>query len=332
MSVLSYLSNCEVLSTVTQEQDEATWLANRSRGIGGSDIGIIMGVNKYSSPRLLYLKKTGQYDEGEGISDESRERMYWGHILEPIVANEFEKRTGKKVVLSPATLRHKEHKHRLANIDRLIVDESGKPYGVLECKTADARMNRDWEEGEVPISYIYQLQWYLGITGLEYGAFAALIGGNKFHIIEVFRNDDLIEEMCLAADTFWNYNIMNLVQPELSGNDADTDYIKDQYGNVVKDSEVTLAEEEWNKLAEIVVTGKQQIKLLEKTVEEASNKLKEKLQDTELGYTTDYTVKWSPRVQRRVDTEVLKTEFPDVYNKVAKQISYRVFTVKGMRA
>jgi len=63
MDVLKYLTNCNILSTVTQEEDEKEWLANRTNGIGGSDVGAICGVNQYSSPRLIYLKKTGQYQD-----------------------------------------------------------------------------------------------------------------------------------------------------------------------------------------------------------------------------------------------------------------------------
>jgi putative phage-type endonuclease len=316
---------------VSQTEDEAQWLANRTKGIGGSEIGTICGVNKYSSARLLYFKKTGQYEDSESFSfsDESLERMSWGHKLEPIVADEFMQRTGKKVVICPATLRHKDHPWMIANVDRIIVDDEGKPVGILEVKTADARLLKDWEDGEIPMSYIYQLNWYLMILDLKYGAFAALIGGNRFVMIEVYRNEDLCKDMFEAGDRFWNYNVKSLISPELSGSDADSDFLKEQYGNVVKNSELMMVEEEYTELAQDIVDGKAQIKELEKRVAEATNKLKEKLQDTEIGYTADHIIKWSPRKQTRVDTDKLKTDFPEVYEACKKTTSYRVFTVKG---
>lgn len=328
---LTHFKNCEVLSTVSQDEDEAVWVANRSKGIGGSDIGTICGVNKYSSARLLYFKKTGQFQESEAFtfSDQSIERMAWGHKLEPIVADEYMKRTGNRVVICPATLQHKDHPWALANVDRIIVDNEGKPYGVLEVKTADARLLKDWEDGEIPTSYIYQLQWYLWITDLQYGCFAALVGGNRFVMIEVFRNDELLQnEMIPAADKFWNYNVKNLIEPELSGSDADSDFIKEIYGNVEKNSEVVLEDDEDNELANFIFEAKQQVKQLEKDIAEASNKLKEKLKDTEIGYTTDRTIKWSPRKQTRVDTDKFKSEYPEIYAKCTKTSAYRVFTVK----
>lgn len=324
--ILNYLTNCKVLSTVSQEADEETWLANRSKGIGGSEVGAICGVNKYSSPRLVYLKKTGQYDPE--FSDASRERMYWGHVLEPVVASEFERRTGKKVVVSPATLQHKDHPWALANIDRFIVDDNGVPYGILECKTADSRMLDDWAEGDVPVSYIYQLTWYLLITGLKYGAFACLVGGNKFFYYEVYFNDDLAEEIFQKANHFWNYNVKNAIEPDLIGNDADTEFVKEQHPDVDKNAEITLQDDEYNELAERIFHGKVKIKELEAEIDEAANRLKEKMGRNEIAYTTDHTIKWSARTANRVDTERLKVEFPDIYKKVIKASSYRVFTIK----
>jgi putative phage-type endonuclease len=329
MDVLAKLTNCKVFSTVSQETDENEWLAARSRGIGGSDVGAICGVSEYSSARLIYLKKTGQYEESIKSNEASRERMHFGHMLEPIVADEFARRTGKKIAVSPATLVHKDHPWALANIDRFIVDDEGNPIGVLECKTASEYMNDSWDEGALPMSYIYQLNWYLWITGLEYGAFACLVGGNKFYYYEVFRNDDLLNAVMIpTADRFWNYHVKNLVQPELSGSGADTEYVAENNKEVVKNSEITLSDDVMDELADTVIMCKAKIKELEKTMEEAANRIKDKMRENEIGYTSNHVVKWSPRKQTRVDTETLKTKYPEIYKNCVKEINFRVFTIK----
>lgn len=328
---LKKFDNCKVLSTVSQDDDEAQWLANRSKGIGGSDVGTICGVNPYSSARLLYFKKTGQYQDSESFefSEDSLERMSWGHKLEPIVADEFQRRTGKRVVICPATLQHKDHPWALANTDRIIVDENENPIGVLEVKTANSRLLKDWEEGDLPIYYLYQLQWYLWILDLEYGAFAALIGGNKFVMIEVYRNDELLRDTLIpSADTFWNYNVKNLIEPEMSGSEADGDFLKEQFGDVEKGSEVALPDDEHNELAEYIVDGKAKIKELTASVNKAIYALQDEMKTNEIGYTSDHIIKWSPRRQTRVDVDKLKIEYPEVYEACLKTITFRVFTVK----
>lgn len=330
MDVLKYLTNCNILSTVTQEEDEKEWLADRTKGIGGSDVGAICGVNKYSSARLVYLKKTGQYQDGEDeFSDAALERMHFGRMLEPIVANEYVRRTGNKVIVSPAMLAHKDYPWAIANVDRLIVDDKGIPYGILECKTASEYMDDAWSDGDIPISYLYQLNWYLWVTGLEYGVIACLVGGNKFYHYEVWRNDELLrDEIFPKVDRFWNYHVKNLIEPELSGTDADSESVANEYSEVIKGSEIVLEDETMNELAATVKECKAKVKELEATEKEAANRLKDALKNNEIGYTKDYIIKWSPRSQSRIDTIKLKEKYPAVYEDCLKRINFRVFTVK----
>lgn len=340
-NILDKLTNCRVFSTVRQEDDEAAWLAARTHGIGGSDVGAICGVSPFTSARQIYLKKTGQYDESINDSAASRERMHFGHMLEPIVADEYAKRalvdTNYKLVEIDATFAHKDHPWALANIDRLIIEvipqEDGSevivPVGILECKTTSEYMNEEWESGEILTSYIYQLNWYLWILGLEKGAFACLVGGNKFYHYEVYRNDDLLNNVIIpAAKSFWFDNVLALKEPEMQS--TDTEFANSTYSEVVKNSEIVFEDDSTNELAQTVFECKAKIKELNSVMEEAQNRLKDRLKENEIGYCKDYTVKWSPRSQMRVDTDKLKTEYPEVYEACKKKISFRAMTVKGV--
>lgn len=329
MDILKMLPNCTILSTVRQEDDEAAWCAARTRGIGGSDVGAICGVSPFTSARQVYLNKTGQYQDSLGLNEGSKERMHFGHVLEPVVADEYARRTGAKLATVDATLVHKDFPWALANIDRLILNEDGTVKGILECKTTSEYMNSEWESGEILMSYMYQLNWYLWVTGLTYGAFACLVGGNKFYYYEIFRNDELLEETIIpAAKSFWFENVLALKEPEMQH--TDTQFANAVYKSVVKNSEMTFIEDEVNDLARSIVDCKAKIKELEHIMEEAQNRIKDRLKDTEIGYTPDYIIKWSPRAQQRVDSEALKTNFPDVYNQCLKKIEFRVMTVKGL--
>lgn len=331
------LTNCKVFSTVKQEEDEKAWLAARTHGIGGSDVGAICGVSPFTSARQIYLKKTGQYEDSTQQSDASKERMHFGHMLEPIVADEYARRelegTNLKLVDIDATMQHKDHTWALANIDRLIVevqeDGTEKPVGILECKTTSEYMNDEWESGEILQSYIYQLNWYLWILGLEKGAFACLVGGNKFYSYEVYRNDELLNDTIIpAAKSFWFDNVLALKEPEMQS--TDKEFANEMYSTVVKNSEIVFEDDESNKLAETVFDCKAKIKELTTIMEEAQNRLKDRLKENEIGYCKDYTVKWSPRCQSRVDNDLLKTNYPEVYEACKKKVEFRVMTVKGV--
>jgi putative phage-type endonuclease len=333
--IITQLNNCKVVSTITQDENEKEWLHVRSNGIGGSDIGTICGVNKWSTPRLLYLKKTGQYKESyEKQDDGSVDRMRFGHLLEPIVAQEFEYRMNEngrniRIIEVKATFCHKDYKWALANVDRLIIDnETNKIIGVLECKTASEYLKEEWNEGDIPVSYLYQLNWYLWILGLNYGALACLVGGNKFYYYEVYRNDELIKEMLEKADKFWNYNVKNLIEPELDGSEASTRLVEKMNEDVEPNSEIILEDESVNEMANNLIKVKQEIKELEKIKKELENKLKEKIGNHEIAYTTDRVMKWKIHVQRRLDSKKLKKEMPDIYNAFLKEAIYRRFTIK----
>lgn len=336
MDALKYFTNCKVFSTVKQEDDEEGWLKARTRGIGGSDIGAICGVSPFTSARQIYLRKTGQYQDALEPNEAAKDRMHFGHLLEPIVADEFARRelvgefSNLKLISVGATLQHKDYPWALANIDRLIVDQDNKPWGILECKTTSEYMNEEWESGEILMSYVYQLNWYLWILGLERGCFACLVGGNKFYTYTIFRNDELINETMLpAAKKFWEENVLALKEPEMQA--TDTEFANSKYSTVIKNSEITLPDDETNELAHTVFDCKAKIKELEKIMAEAQNRIKDRLQDNEIGYTKDYTIKWSPRSQNRVDTEKLRTEFPEVYAQVQKRIEFRAMYVKGVQ-
>lgn len=330
MDILKRLTNCTVHSTVRQEDDEAAWLAARTKGIGGSDIGPICGVSPFTSARQVYLNKTDQFTEAMKPSEAAQERMRFGHLLEPIVADEFARRTKdeiKAIHTINATLCHKDFPWALANIDRLIEYADGT-LGILECKTTSEYNNDDWDRGDIMLTYIYQLNWYLWILGLEKGAFACLVGGNKFYHYDVWRNDELLNETIIpAAKSFWFDNVLKLQEPPMQA--SDTDFANTTYKSVVKNSEKVLDTDTANDLARTVFECKAQIKEITSTMEEAQNRLKDMLQDTEIGYTKDFVVKWSPRSQTRVDTAKLKKDFPEIYAQCQTKIEFRAMTVKG---
>lgn len=329
MEILKHLNTCKVHSAISQEENEKEWLRMRSKGIGGSDIGTICGVNGFSSPRQLYLKKTGQFEDPYEEGSAASERMMFGRLLEPVVADEYSRRSGKHVAKSPAILAHCDHPWALANLDRFIVDDTGKPYGVLECKTAGEFANSNWDDGELPESYLYQLQWYLWITGLEYGAIAALVGGNKFYYYEVFRDDELINTVLLPkAEYFWFENVLKLKQPELSHSEVDADLVANEFPVAKSKSEIVLAEETDDDLAETVFQCKKQIKELKKLEDEATNRLKEKIKDNEIAYTHNHVIKWSTVNQKRINLDKARETYPDIDVTCGEISAYRRFTVK----
>ncbi len=91
----------------TQDLSRESWLNVRKQGIGSSDAAAAVGLNPYQSQLELWMIKTGR-DANLPKPDPNDESspMYWGTILEPIVASNYSKRTGRKVRRINAVLQH----------------------------------------------------------------------------------------------------------------------------------------------------------------------------------------------------------------------------------
>jgi putative phage-type endonuclease len=155
----------------TSGMSHEEWLLQRRQGIGGSDAAAIMGISKFKTPFQVYLEKSG-----EVIETEESEFAYWGNQLEELVAKEFTARTGKKAHRRNAILSHPDYPWMTANLDRVVVGESA----LLECKTTNAYNYKEWQDDEIPESYIIQVQHYMAVTNFEKAYIACLIGGNRF--------------------------------------------------------------------------------------------------------------------------------------------------------
>ncbi|MEO1082423.1 MAG: YqaJ viral recombinase family protein [Pseudomonadota bacterium] len=203
-------------------------LQARRAGIGGSDIGAILGKNKYRTPLDVYLEKTGEKDPDDLSGNAAVE---WGIRLEDVIAEKFADDTGLKVRRNNRLLVGDEP-FMLANIDRGI---AGKPEGVkagLECKTSDPYAFRadEWGPGaefygrgdalevvqdddRVPDSYLFQCVWYMAITGADLWFLSVLVGGRDFRTYTIRRDDELIDIVKRVAGIFWREKVLARVPP-----------------------------------------------------------------------------------------------------------------------
>jgi len=181
------------------------WLAVRQHGIGSSDASAAIGLNPYKSPLELWLEKTGRGDRLPSVDPHDEESpLYWGTILEPIVAAHYTRRTGRRVRRINAVLQHPDPAlcWMLANIDREV---TGAPeVQILECKTAGIHGARLWKDG-VPEYVQLQVHHQLAVTGKQAADVAVLIGGQRLEIHRIERDAALIARLIELERQFWHY-------------------------------------------------------------------------------------------------------------------------------
>lgn len=206
----------------TRDLPRQDWLAVRKQGIGSSDAAAAVGLNPYQSPLELWLVKTHR-DGGLPFVDPNDETspMYWGHMLEHIVAAHYTKRTGNKVRRINAVLQHPDPDKvwMLANIDREIV--GAQDVQILECKTAGINGARLWRDG-VPAYVQIQVQHQLAVTGKSAADVAVLLGGQELRIHRIERDDALIGRLVPLERQFWDYVTSDTPPPADGSDSADT--------------------------------------------------------------------------------------------------------------
>jgi putative phage-type endonuclease len=187
----------------TKDLSRTEWLEVRKSGIGGSDAAAAIGLNPYMSPLELWLIKRGLDANLPGPNpDDTNEPVYWGTLLEPIVAASYTKQTGNRVRRINAVLRHPSIPFMLANIDREVIGVPG--VQILECKTAGEFGARLWREG-VPEYVLVQVQHQLAVTGKQAADVAVLICGQKLEVHRIERDDELIARLIPLEAAFWRY-------------------------------------------------------------------------------------------------------------------------------
>ncbi|KHK54105.1 endonuclease [Ralstonia sp. A12] len=187
----------------TTELSRADWLEVRRTGIGGSDAAAAVGLNPFKSQTELWLEKVGRAaDLPKPDPNDTSEPVFWGSMLEPIVAAAYTLKTGRRVRKVNAVLRHPEVPFMLANLDREVV---GVPdVHILECKTAGEFGARHWQDG-VPEYVQLQVQHQLAVTGKRAADVAVLLCGQQLAVYRIERDDELIARLIQLEGEFWRY-------------------------------------------------------------------------------------------------------------------------------
>ena len=200
------MGTCEIVAeTDTLTNADPRWHELRRAGLGGSDAPVLAGIPGRRSEYDLWLEKISESPPDVSDQGDNTPR-YWGHRLEPVMADEFSQRSGYEVVDVPLLLRSTAHPFMQANLDRMVLGADGTPLGPLEIKTT--RFDHEWERvGDilaVPARVQAQVMHYLAVTGYERSFVIVLIGGQRAEIAEIERTDNVIADLIDLEARFWD--------------------------------------------------------------------------------------------------------------------------------
>jgi len=186
---------------------------DRTKYIGGSDIGAILGLSKFRSALDVWMEKTGK--EVKALDSLP---LRFGSFAEEFVASEYARQTGVDLIHDESIYLHSQHSFMSAHIDRFVHGDgiAMAPTKILECKTANPFAQSDWGDigsDQVPMSYLCQCAWYQAITGIDEADLAVLFGNSDFRIYQIQRDKGLEDLLLDKATTFWDEYVLKDIPP-----------------------------------------------------------------------------------------------------------------------
>lgn len=259
--------------------------------LGGSEIATAAGLNKFSTPLQLWMRKTGR---DTSVIDNKHTRL--GKKMEQVVADTFleempQYKIAKKInstyqddVLDWATC---TPDYVLSDVDYGVDLWKEHANTLLEIKTSGVWARKEWEDGNAPDYAMIQLQWQMGICGVEKGYLAALIGGKDFYVKEVAYNKDVFAQLIELGHRFLEY-VKSDTPPDATYND-DMTFIKPREKTIELTGCLEMIKEFELLQFEISQTTAF-LKLKEQAKDTIKNKLIQQLGDANLGICGDYQI------------------------------------------
>lgn len=326
-----------ILLCDTAGMPEERWLECRAHGprgdieytLGGSDVAAVFGVSPWTTPLELWMIKKGRMKPKKS---DNADQLKMGHLLEPIIAYWYAQKSGNEFIEDTGLYQHADHPYALGNFDGRFRRPDGQK-GITEFKSTTYHKADAWADDAIPLYYELQLRYYLGIDDCELGDFACLWGTNPGtdmatpSIVRDKAKEDIIFEKC---DQFiWSLvhdkpPTMADVKPKLALASLARIYGASQSAlptiEFPKKFEVPL-----RKIAELQTENSglsAKIKANEAKIEAHSVRIAELMKAHEHGVletTKDkLLVDFVTKTTRRVDSALLKKDFPDAYRDTLK--------------
>ncbi len=184
----------------------------RLEGIGGSEVGSVLGVNKFCSNVELYKMKIGELE-----NKDAGDAAELGHILEPWILDKYEQKEGVKLKRpGDIVYRHKDYPWLFAHVDGLVIGEKkgvdAKSTGLMNFQAAKGFGKAGTDE--VPQSIICQCVLYMAIFEYDQWDVAALIAGGGVRFYQVKRDLELEKIVIGKLKKFWFENVKKRIPPE----------------------------------------------------------------------------------------------------------------------
>lgn len=194
------------------------------KAIGGSDIAAIMGVHPYRTAYDVWLRITQGFEQADSPV------LRRGRLMEPVVRELARTELGLQLRGPEYLQDNRDGFLARASIDDVALN--GLIKEPVEFKTVSSFARQQWGDEttqDVPLHYLYQLQWYLLATGAPRGHLVALVGLDDLRHYRIQADKTLHERMVTAARTFWERHVVGEEAPSPEGSYLASEWVARKY-------------------------------------------------------------------------------------------------------
>jgi len=296
-------------------------IVDRRKFIGGSDLAAILGISPWKTPLQLWNDKT---QPAMPETDAARLRVLnRGKRMEPYILDMIRDEHGVNVIAANERYTDQAVDYFACEIDAEAKDEK-RGHINIEIKTVHPFKVKEWGDigtDALPLHYLAQVQWGLGITGRQYCDVYALIGDDlKRYAVEA--DGELIATLREKAIQFWVRYVSALTPPPpVSEEDLYMLYPADngQAAPIDSDADALSA---LNELRALRIEAKE----LDARIEGCEKALKTRMGDVAMltvGGTKVCT--WKSKQAKRFDQKAFAAAHPALFEQFIKTSESRVF-------
>ncbi len=297
-------------NTIIRPKERTEWLELRKTGIGSSEVATIVGLNPWETPYQLWRRKVGI-----DAPKEENFAMRAGHYLEDAVSRFWADETGREIIKRSAgdwLIRDDDRPFLQVSPDRTYWLTGEKRNdgnkGILECKTTQMAVDAD----DLPKHWFCQVQYQLGVAGLEHGSIAWLCSGREFGYKDIDLVPDFYQWLVEEVSRFWHDHVLARVEPSaISVKDVLLKYNRHADGKIIEVGADIL--DACAELKEV----KRQIKALEESQSSLEERIKMVFGDAEgISFEGQTLATWkAPKPSQKFDAKAFQAADPYYYAK-----------------
>jgi putative phage-type endonuclease len=301
-----------------QSIDRATWLNERKRGLGGSDIAPILGVSPWRNEWDIYLSKTTQAK----VEETEAPWLTRGRYLEPSIGKWYADTLGVTIESgSEHDIFVGPEDWMLGSPDAIVV--SPERYG-LEIKSS--RSSQGWGDSgtdQVPVDYQLQSMWYAMVLDLpRWDVAVFLTMQDEFRWYTLHRDLEVEKHVVDTCREWWNKRVVGGEPPPIDGSGAATEWLRQKFANQTEPARQAFPDEV--RLATNLKELQDQIRMLKLKESEFKNKLIASVGESEGVQWDQGKATYKEETRTTIDGKRLRKEKPELAEEYSKVKSIRV--------